>query len=747
MSINKTMPIGGGTKKIIYAMQTIKKIGIKRSQKALRAKNSCKACGLGMGGQHGGMTNEQDVFPSVCNKSIQAQSTDIQDAIPAEIFDNNIDDFKELSAYEIEHLGRLGHPILKAAESNKFKILDWDSAIQYTAEKFAKTHPERSFFYSSGRSSNEAGFVLQLMARLYGTNNVNNCSYYCHQATGVGMSSTIGTSTATVELADLDGCDLIFIIGANPASNHPRLLHKLAVCRARGGKVVVINPAKEPGLVRFALPKSPISLMKGGDEIASHYLQTRIGSDVALLNGIAKSVIENNHQSTTFIKKYTEGYSNYVDNIKNISWEEIEQQTGLNKINITEVASIYAKSKGTIFCWGMGITQHKNGSDNVEAIASLALLRGMVGEKHKGLLPLRGHSNIQGIGSIGVKPILMDEMVQRLQKNLNIKLPSIKESAGLDTLGCLNLAHEGNVDAAMILGGNLYQASPDSKWAKVSLDSVKFKVFLTTTLNLGHVHCTDSSETLILPVTARDEEPEPTTQESMFNYVRLSDGGIKRIADARSEVTIISELAHKILSIKNTSIGKDIRNKPHTFNFKKLKSHQTVREIIADCIPDLKKLKEIAETKKEFHIQNRILHSSQFSTTRGKCKFITNRLNIKENPDYPLRLMTVRSEGQFNSIIYEENDSYRNIDQRWAVLMNEHDIKTMHLKVGDKVDIESVHGTMLAVTLYSFDLPQGDVMAYYPEANCLVDKAHDGRSKTPAFKHVPIKITLSTNTF
>ena len=297
--------IGGGAKKILYTLKTVKRIGLRESAKALTAKNTCKACGLGMGGQNGGMTNEQGEFPAVCNKSVQAQSTDIQQPIPEEIFSYSLADLQDLSAHELEHLGRLNTPLFKAKNSDKFVPITWDWGIRRAAEHFAKVPAERSFFYSSGRSSNEAGFVLQLLARLYGTNNVNNCSYYCHQATGVGLAKTIGTGTSTVELADLDGCDCIFVIGANPASNHPRFVHKLQACRARGGTVIIINPAKEPGLVRFALPKSPKSLIIGGDEIASHYLQPHIGSDIGVLKGIAKVVIEAHERFDSVLYIYT----------------------------------------------------------------------------------------------------------------------------------------------------------------------------------------------------------------------------------------------------------------------------------------------------------------------------------------------------------------------------------------------------------------------------------------------------------
>jgi anaerobic selenocysteine-containing dehydrogenase len=248
--------VGGGLKKVLYTLRSAQRIGVARAAKALTSHNACKVCGLGMGGQLGGMTNELGEFPSVCNKSVQAQITDIQPPIPDAIFDHPLSELQELDGHELEHLGRLNTPLYKSATSDRYEAIDWARALELASRRLRETRAERSFFYASGRSSNEAGFILQLFARALGTNNVNNCSYYCHQATSVALEHSIGTGTATVELADLGSCDLIFVIGANPASNHPRFIHQLKACRERGGHVVIINPAREPGLVRFAVPKS-----------------------------------------------------------------------------------------------------------------------------------------------------------------------------------------------------------------------------------------------------------------------------------------------------------------------------------------------------------------------------------------------------------------------------------------------------------------------------------------------------------
>jgi len=581
--------VGGGAKKVLYTLKTVKRIGLKHSAKALKSKNACKACGLGMGGQQGGMTNELGEFPSVCNKSIQAQSTDIQAPIPKEIFQHTLDELKDLSVREIEHLGRLGHPIFKGKDSQHYKIVDWSWAIDYSASQFSQTDADKTFFYSSGRSSNEAGFVLQLLARLYGTNNVNNCSYYCHQATSVGLGTTIGTGTSTVELDDVSNSDCIFVIGANPSSNHPRFIHLLKNCRDRGGDVIIINPAKEPGLVKFAVPKSAPSMIMGGSEIASLYLQPNIGGDLALLKGIAKHLLDTNNIDTAFIQQFCNGFADFKADIEKTSWHDITIKSGIAKSDIEKAAQLYINAQQAVFAWGMGITHHKHGCDNVEYIANLALLRGMMAKKNSGLLPLRGHSNVQGIGTIGVKPVLSDDVFTALEKQLNITLPTEK---GLDTYNALKQAYDKKIGCACIVGGNLYSATPDSKWAKQALENIPFKLFLTTTLNEGHLNGVDNSDVLILPVAARDEEQQSTTQESMFNFVRLSDGGVERLDNVKSEVDILASLGQRI-------VASDI------FDFKQFKTHSSIRKVIAKTIPGMQDIEHIDIAKKEFHIRGR----------------------------------------------------------------------------------------------------------------------------------------------
>lgn len=725
MSETGSRIVGGGPKKVLYTLQTVTRMGVGKAAKALTAKNACKACAYGMGGQMGGMTNELGEFPSVCNKSVQAQSTDIQPAIPHAVFSHSLAELKELTGREMEHLGRLGDPVFKDKGADRYRVVDWDWALGYAAEKLRATQPGRSFFYSSGRSSNEAGFIFQLLARAYGTNNVNNCSYFCHQATSEGLATTIGKGTATVELADLKKADLIFVIGANPSSNHPRFIHMLKNCRDRGGEVIVINPAREPGLVKFAVPKSPTSMLKGGDEIASDYLQPKIGSDIALMKGIAKALLEMHFDDHDFIVRHTSGFPEFQADLEALGWDEITEACGISEERIEHIAIRYGQAENVVFAWGMGMTHHVHGVENVEMIANLALLRGMIGKPYAGLLPLRGHSNVQGIGTIGVKPMLAEDVFAGMERAFGVTLSREK---GMDTMACLDAAHRGDIDAAVIMGGNLYGASPDTAWARAALDRIGFKLFLTTTLNLGHVHGHDDSESLILPVTARDEEWEPTTQESMFNFVRLSDGGIDRLPNVRPESVILTDLAEKILP------GSPI-------DFGAFRKHAKVRKAIAEIVPGLEDLADIDVAKREFHIRNRVMHAPTFGTPDGKAHFRV--VPLPRLPQAPagrkaLTLATIRSEGQFNTIVYEDKDSYRNGAPRWSVLLNAADMGEMGIAEGDAIDLASARGIMRGVTVLAFDIPRGSALAYYPEANVLVGTEIDPRSKTPAFKSVPV---------
>ena len=713
-----------GFSSLLYSLKVASEVGFKNFYQSIISKNTCKTCALGMGGQKGGMTNEVSSFPEICKKSIQAQLTDIQKEIPKTLFKKqSITDFRKTSPRELERLGRLNTPLFKSGDSNHYNPIGWDDALEKIIKRLRTTSPDRSFFYSSGRSSNEAAFLLQLFVRAYGSNNINNCSYYCHQASGIGLGSTIGSGTATIVLEDLKQSDMIWVIGANPASNHPRLLTELLHCRRKKGKVVVVNPIKEPGLVRFKVPSDWKSMLLGDDIIATDYVQPNIGGDIALFQGIGKELIENENIDKQFIQKYTNGFENFAHELRKTSWDNITLSSGVNRTQIKHLAKLYQDAKNVVFTWSMGITQHVHGVENVESIVNLALLRGMIGKKNAGLLPLRGHSNVQGIGSMGVTPELKKKILFNFEKKMGINVPN---SMGLDTMGCLKASYNHKMDFAFLLGGNLFAATPNSKFAEQAFHNIPFKVFVSTTLNQSHFFGV-GEETVILPAAARDEEKQPTTQESMFNFVRISDGGIVRLSNVKSEVDIITDIATGVLGNKK-------------IDFSAFKKHQDIRKAIGHIIPGFDKMSEIDGTKEEFQISNRTFHDPKFATHDNKAVFKTITIPNHSGKNGHFKMSSIRSEGQFNTIVYEEEDTFRGINQRWVVMMNQDDMLNLKLKKNDKVNLYNETGMMKKVNVQCLNIAKGNVATFFPEGNILIPAITDPRSKTPSFKSTLVKI-------
>jgi len=721
-----TLPTGGGLKAVRYVLGLAAEAGPRRLAEAVRSKNTCKACAFGTGGQRGGLHNEHSHGIEICNKNLQAQSGDLRPAIPRSLFEQtSLQDLATLSGRELEALGRLAHPLYKAPGADRYQVITHEQAITRISERLRGTDPQRSFFYASGRSSNEAAFLLQVFARVFGSNHVNNCSYYCHQASGVGLQAAIGTGTATVQFQDLPLADTFFVIGANPASNHPRFLKVLIECRRRGGQVIVINPAREPGLLRFASPSHLQSMIVGGAPVASLYVQPHVGGDLALLQGIAKAVLENGGEDAAFIAAHCTGFAEYAQHLRALDWTRLCEESGVDEVQLRQLATLYQQSRACVFAWGMGITHHRHGVENVEAISNLALLRGMLGGPGKGLLPLRGHSNVQGVGSMGVTPALKQQVFERLEANLGVRLP---QTAGMDTLACLRAAQEGRIDAAFLLGGNLYAASPDSQFAARALAAIPFRVQLSSTLNLGHVHGL-GEECLVLPIRVRDEETQATTQESMFNYVRLSDGGFERIDGLCSEVELLSRIAAGVIP-------------PATLDFAAFAEHRNIRQAIARVIPGYAALGDIDDTKQEFHVAGRHLGQAQFATADGRAHFVLPAAGASRAAlaDHEFMLTTVRSEGQFNTIVYTDKDTYRRQSERLIVMMHPADMRAVGLLEDQHVTLRSEAGSLAGLKVKPFDVRRGNLLMYFPEANVLVPTHTDPRSQTPAFKSVPVRL-------
>ena len=722
----RNVKTGGGWRAIWYTLGKAREVGgLVKLWKAMRTKNACKTCALGMGGQAGGMVNEAGHFPEVCKKSLQAMVSDMQGAVRDEFFETySLPQLQAFSPRELENCGRLTTPLVVERGGQYYRPIAWSDALTRIAGKLAEISPRETFWYFSGRSSNEAGFLLQLFARLYGTNNVNNCSYYCHQASGVGLTSSIGTGTATVSLADVDGADLVFVIGGNPASNHPRLMRTLAHLRRQGAEVIVINPVVETGLVNFSVPSDVRSLLFGS-RIASLYVQPDIGGDLALMTGVAKHVEEMGAVDTQFLETHCHGWEALRSHLCSLSWEEVCAKSGVARQSIEEVARRYARSRKAVFAWTMGITHHVHGVANVQSIANLALMRGMVGRPHAGLLPIRGHSNVQGMGSVGVTPKLKDAIFERLQTHFGVELPTAE---GLDTMGSIEAAAAGKIKFAFCLGGNLYGSNPDSAFAAGALGKLDMVVYLNTTLNLGHAHGL-AKETMILPVLARDEEPQPTTQESMFSYVRLSDGGPRRHAGPRSEIEIVAELAGRVLGNDGPVV------------WRQMVETKRIRDCIGKIIPGWEKISDIDRTKEEFQITGRRFDTPRFPTQSGRAQLHVHDLPGGAVGQGQLRLMTVRSEGQFNTVVYEDYDLYRGQQRRDVILIHPSDLARLELASDARVTVRSNVGELTNIIARAYEaIKPGNALMYFPEANVLVPRNLDPQSRTPAFKNVLVSV-------
>ena len=713
----------GGLAAMRYVFSKGRDVGTLALYRRLRSKNACKTCALGMGGQSGGMVNEAGHFPEVCKKSVQAQAADMGRSIDESFFANStFEQLEQLTSAQAEALGRLTFPVIADAGADRFRRASWDEALEVAADAFQSCDPDETFWYMSGRSSNEAAFLLQLVARAYGTNNVNNCSYYCHQASGVALTSIYGNGTSSVVLEDIQATDLVVVAGANPASNHPRLITQLINLRRRGGKVIIINPLSELGLKRFRLPSDAKSFVFGS-EVSDLYVQPKVGGDVHLLTAVLKGVIESGGADQSFLDDHADGWTELQVHVESLSWDELLTGAGVTRAQVDEMVAILNTSRNAIFMWAMGLTHHAHGTDNVLALGNLAMARGFLGRPGSGLMPIRGHSNVQGVGSVGVAPHVKESFAMELQARYGVQA---NQSSGMDTYACMVAASEGRIGTALMLGGNLWGSNPDSRWAGEALRGIGTTISLTTKLNPGHVHGR-GQRSIILPVLARDEETQTTTQESMFNYVRYSDGGSPAVqGEMRSEVEIIADIAERILPAGR-------------FDWSEIRSHDSLREAMAQIVPGYSPIGD--DGKREFQIPGRTFHEANFNTESGRaaCHVVNLPASIAGPGEFAL--MTVRSEGQFNSVVYDEEDLYRGNTRRDVVMISAADAEFLGVIEGDRVQVCSEIGSMSS-HIAIVDIANGSAAMYYPEANTIVPRRIDPKSLTPAFKSVAVRIEV-----
>ncbi len=743
---NQPAVIGGGMPVITYwAAKTLQPKGA-LLWKTLNHKSACLSCAWGTGGQKGGFRNEDEEPLQRCAKSVEAIASELMDGIPQDFFTRYlIAELQQLSSLEADRLGRLSFPVILREGSDRYERISWDEVYELMTTAFQKP-PERLASYSSGRSSNEAAYLLQLMLRALGSNNLADCSDLCHSASTVGLKQMFGSGTSMVSLQDIKQADCLVLIGSNAPANHPRLLNELIQLRDRGGKVIVVNPIQEAGLVKFASPAYPLKSFIPGSEIASVYLQPISGSDVALFVGIQKSLLDQGLVNHDFLEAYTTGWEEVLEQAAHTSWSEITQTCGVAQEAIATAAQIIGTSSKVVFAWAMGITQQKNGVDNVYSIANTALITGNAGKPGAGTMPIRGHSNVQGFGSMGVTIRLKEEIRQALEKLLGKPLSRVQ---GYDTRALIEAADDHQIDTLLCLGGNLYGANPDSTQAKRALSNINTVIYVATKPNLGHFHGLAKQNTLILPVFTRFENPHKTTTESGNNFVRLNDPGSSHLTgkpdvDLISEIELLTELAHRLHG-----------NSP--INWRQLQDTQYVRQLIAQTIPGYAAIGDLDVTKVEFTISDRVFHTPEFPTPDKRATMFPTPLPDLTLPTWQdfglpetsqgiiLALGTGRSYSQHNTVVYKEGDYYRGMPHRNCILMNQADAETSGLWQHQRVTVRGDAGALEQVEIIYGAIRRGSALMFYPEVNIIFTAQIDRRCGTPAYKRVPVAIYAPVN--
>jgi molybdopterin-dependent oxidoreductase alpha subunit len=711
--------------------------------KTLNHKSACLSCAWGTGGQKGGFVNEAGEYLQRCAKSVEAISAELQSPIHCQFFQQyTIEELQQLTSQECDKLGRLSYPLLYQSGTSHYRRMSWEEVYQI-AEKAFKKDEDKIASYSSGRSSNEAAFLLQLMIRAFGSNNLADCSDLCHAPSTVGLKSVFGSGTSMVSLDSLKQTDCVVLIGSNAPANHPRLMNELIKLKQRGGKVIIINPQIEIGLVKFSSPAFPIkSLLKGGNQISSYYIQPNPGSDTILFLGIQKSLIEQNLVNYDYLKNYTENWQEVLKSAQETPWKTITQGCDVSQEEIEEIAYVIGNSKSVVFAWAMGITQQANGVDNVRSIANTALITGNAGKLGAGTMPIRGHSNVQGFGSMGVTVRLKEEIKQAVSILLKREIDTNK---GYHARGLIDAAYQGKIDTLLCLGGNLYAANPDLHQAKTAFSKIETVFYISTKPNLGHFHGLAAENTIILPVFNRFENPHRTTTESGNNFVRLNDTGKSHISENDgeliSEVELLTEIAHRCLG-------------DEPINWRKLQDTEYVRKLIAETIPGYEKIGNIDNTEAEFTISGRIFNQPKFPTDSGKAKmFVTplpqlslptkGELEINSNTEGILLILgTGRSYAQHNTVVYRLEDKYRGMPHRHCILMNLADIKTAGFVEHQTVKVKGNAGQLDDIEIIAGAVKQGTAFMFYPEANILFHANIDPLSGTPAYKRVPIYVFI-----
>jgi molybdopterin-dependent oxidoreductase alpha subunit len=702
-------------------------------------KSACLSCAWGTGGQNGGFVDELGEPLQRCLKSVEAIAAELQPAVPAQVFaGRRLAELQQLDSADCDRLGRLSQPLIRRQGSDHYVPIDWPEVYELVEASF-RVPAARLASYSSGRSSNEAAYLLQLLLRALGSNNLADCSDLCHAPSTVALQAAFGSGTSMVNLDSLKHADCVVLVGSNAPANHPRLMNELLQLRQRGGTVIAINPVLEVGLLKFGSPAFPIRSMLQNSEVASLFLQPIPGSDTAVFLGLQKALLERDAIPWQFVRAHSDGWEALIEQLRDTSWQQITSCCGLSREELDHAAAQIANASGVVFAWAMGITHHSNGVDNVQAIANTAVLSGNVGRPGAGTMPIRGHSNVQGFGSMGVSAQLREPMRLALEQLLGRPL---SRQAGYDTRALIEAAAADRVDTLFCLGGNLYGANPDAQQAQRALAQIDTIIYLATKPNTGHFHGLAARQTLLLPVFNRFETPHRTTVESGNNWVRLNEPGSTHLQAGSlvSEVVFLAELAGRLMG-------------DGPVDWRRLQEPSYVHQLIARSVPGYGAIADIDSSRKEFQVAGRVFDQPKFPTATGRAQLTPTplpRLSLPAADHFGgvpagqrglvLSLITARSYGQHNTVVYKRGDSYRGMPHRQTILMNRDDLRLSGLQPHQRVTVQGEAGAMAQVEIIPGDIRAGAALMFYPEANCLMRAEIDPRSGTPAYKRVPVLV-------
>ncbi|RAG82459.1 hypothetical protein DN069_27745 [Streptacidiphilus pinicola] len=655
-----------------------------------------------------------------------------------------IAELRERDGHWLESQGRLTEPMHRAPGATHYAPITWDRALRLTADRLREMEdPNRAVFYTSGRTSNEAAFVYQLLARRLGTNNLPDCSNMCHESSGAALSETIGVGKGVVTLEDItDHADLIMVVGQNPGTCHPRMLTALEQAKRRGAKIIAVNPLPEAGFGRFHNPQNVRGLAGPGTQLTDRHLPIRINGDLAFFAGLCKALLADEEAAPgsvldrDFIDRYCDGFEQAAEAWRALDWARIQELSGLSRRAIEYTAADGMNAANVIVCWAMGLTQHRNAVPTIREIVNFLLLRGNIGRPGAGPAPIRGHSNVQGDRTMGIWEKMPDAFLDKLRDEFGFDPP---RAHGLDTVDSIRAMRDGKVEVFFALGGNFAAATPDTTVTEQALANCKLTVHVATKLNRTHL-CVDGGEALLLPCLGRTERDLQdgvdrfVTVEDSMAMVHASRGKLlPGSPQLRSEVAIVTALGRELFgdALGWSAMGRD---------------YSVIRRHIEHVVPGFHSFEARVAQPGGFMLPRGPHDSRTFPTATGKARFIVNPITAVEVPAGRLLLTTVRSHDQFNTTVYGYGDRYRGVKGgRRVVFLNDHDLHDLGLADGDLVDLVSDYpdGERRAPGFRAtrYPTPRGCAATYFPEANVLVPLDSTAEiSNTPNSKSVIIRI-------